>query len=80
MVHGMFGRSQDWFDYGWVERLAPSHTLVVIDMRGHGLSDKPTKIADYSLDKMAEDVIAVMDNEKNELTDYLGFSGLSGNR
>ncbi len=74
MVHGMFGRAQDWFDSGWVERLALSHTLVIIDMRGHGLSDKPTAIADYSLDTMAEDVIAVMDTEGIARTDYLGFS------
>lgn len=39
-------------------------STLAIDLRGHGLSDRPNKVSDYELDKFAKDVQAVIKKEK----------------
>jgi pimeloyl-ACP methyl ester carboxylesterase len=52
--------------WNWVVReLAPHHTCVTFDPRGHGASDKPDSA--YTLDELAADTIALI--EGLELTD-----------
>lgn len=41
-----------------------SNTMIFIDLRGHGLSDKPSKISDYFLERHAEDIRQVIKKEK----------------
>jgi 3-oxoadipate enol-lactonase len=48
--------------YAWVHQVfafARSHRVVVVDHRGHGLSDKP--VGGYSIREMALDALAVLD-------------------
>ncbi|MBO0739173.1 MAG: alpha/beta fold hydrolase [Alphaproteobacteria bacterium] len=44
-----------------VSALAPGYRLILIDMRGHGASDKPHEAHAYALDRCVGDVVAVMD-------------------
>ena len=63
LVHG-FGssREQNWKSTGWYAALADAgYAVVAMDCRGHGMSDKPHDEASYGHERMAEDVIAVMD-------------------
>lgn len=63
LVHG-FGssRSQNWKSTGWYGGLtAAGFSLVAMDCRGHGDSGKPHDQASYGHERMAEDVLAVMD-------------------
>ena len=46
--------------------------VVRLDMRGHGLSDVPP--GPYTLDELADDVIAVMDNQGIEQAHWVGLS------
>ena len=39
-------------------------STIAIDLRGHGLSDRPKGVRDYKLDKFAKDVQAVIEKEK----------------
>ena len=32
---------EDWFECGYVAALRPRYRLILVDARGHGLSDKP---------------------------------------
>jgi pimeloyl-ACP methyl ester carboxylesterase len=83
LVHG-FGSSrlQNWKSTGWYGGLAEAgFSIVAMDCRGHGDSGKPHDPAAYGHDRMAEDVVAVMDG--CDLTDALvlgysmgGFIGL----
>jgi pimeloyl-ACP methyl ester carboxylesterase len=83
MVHG-FGSSrlQNWKSTGWYGGLTEAgFSIVAMDCRGHGDSGKPHDPAAYGHDRMAEDVVAVMDG--CDLTDALvlgysmgGFIGL----
>src|SRR5436309_3558816 len=63
LVHG-FGSSrvQNWKSTGWFGALtAAGYPLLAMDCRGHGLSDKPHDEQFYGHERMAKDVIAVMD-------------------
>ncbi|HSS14007.1 MAG TPA: alpha/beta hydrolase [Rhizomicrobium sp.] len=83
LVHG-FGSSrvQNWKSTGWYGGLTEAgFSIVAMDCRGHGESGKPHDEAFYGHDRMAEDVIAVM--QACDLRDALilgysmgGFIGL----
>ena len=83
LVHG-FGSSrvQNWKSTGWYGGLtAAGFSIVAMDCRGHGDSGKPHDEALYGHDRMAEDVVAVM--QACDLPDALilgysmgGFIGL----
>jgi pimeloyl-ACP methyl ester carboxylesterase len=83
LVHG-FGSSrvQNWKSTGWYGGLTGAgFSIVAMDCRGHGDSGKPHDEAFYGHDRMAEDVIEVM--QACDLKDALilgysmgGFIGL----
>jgi pimeloyl-ACP methyl ester carboxylesterase len=58
-VHGYPDNASVWDCV--VELLAPEHRLVRYDVRGAGGSDRPSKRADYRLDVLAADLVAVLD-------------------
>jgi pimeloyl-ACP methyl ester carboxylesterase len=74
MLHGYLGRAQGWIDSGWADALKDSYRLLMIDLRGFGLSDKPSGGAAYTMEKRVSDVLAVMDKEKVKQAHFLGFS------
>ncbi len=45
------------------------YSTLAIDLRGHGLSDRPSRLDDYHLDNFARDIKAVLDKEK--VTDFV---------
>lgn len=60
LVHGFPDDHTAWD--GIVERLARDHHVVTYDTRGAGASGKPTRIADYRLDQLADDLQRVIDH------------------
>lgn len=72
--HGTFGSGPDWIDRGYVERLKGDHQLILVDARGHGLSDKPHDPAAYDLSLRASDVVSIMDDLGLPTADYFGYS------
>src|SRR5471032_69938 len=63
LVHG-FGSSrlQNWKSTGWYGGLTEAgFSIVAMDCRGHGDSGKPHEPEAYGHDRMADDVIAVME-------------------
>ena len=61
LVHGGGQTRRSWHDIGYVDRLSKSFTVITVDTRGTGNSDRPTTAADYALDKMLADLLAVAD-------------------
>lgn len=53
------------FWYGWRHQLGPlagaGFRVVAPDQRGYNRSDKPPRVADYTLEQLAADVVAVLD-------------------
>jgi len=76
LVHG-FGssRMQNWKSTGWYGGLtAAGFPIVAMDCRGHGDSGKPHDPGAYGHDRMAEDVVAVMDACDLSSALVLGYS------
>lgn len=61
-------------DENWVAALKDDFSLILMDARGHGLSDKPHKPEDYQLMKQVSDVIAVLDHLHLKKVHFLGYS------
>ncbi len=54
------------FWYGWRRQIGPlaaaGFRVIVPDQRGYNLSDKPPRVADYAISRLASDVAAVLDD------------------
>jgi pimeloyl-ACP methyl ester carboxylesterase len=59
LTHGYSSTSQMWV--GQIEELSKDHTLVIWDMRGHGETDSPDDLAQYSEALTVEDMAAILD-------------------
>src|SRR5215475_5804494 len=84
LVHGFAStKEQNWKSTGWYGSLTEAgFSIIAIDNRGHGESDKPHDPLFYSHDRMAEDVLTVMDAAGLKSAPYVGYSmgGLIGLR
>lgn len=58
LLHGLFSDAQmNWIKWGTAQTLADAgHRLIMLDLRAHGLSDKPHDPAAYRPGVLAEDV------------------------
>jgi len=76
LIHG-FGanRAITWANTNWNQTiLRVGHTLIAIDCRGHGESQKPHDPADYDEGRMAMDIIAVLAALEIPEVDVVGYS------
>src|SRR5438105_4960895 len=63
------------FWYSWRDQmpaLAKHYQVVAVDLRGYNLSDKPEGVQNYTLDKLAGDVAAVVKHFKQEKAIIVG--------
>lgn len=74
LMHGFMGDIKSWYKLGYPDTLSPNHTVITVDARGHGESDKPYDPMDYIDKTMATDVIAVLDDMDIKKSHYFGFS------
>ena len=70
--HGIGAVSGVWSD--WVHALADRYRIVCFDMRGYGRSDVPAADARWSIDLLAEDVLAVADATETKRFHFVGES------
>lgn len=61
LLHGGGGNRQEWREADYVSRLQQHFTVIAMDLRGHGESDLPEDPADYAIDKLCQDILAVAD-------------------
>src|SRR5258707_14607863 len=76
LVHGFAStKNVNWVYPTWVSELKKNgRRVVALDVRGHGDSSKLYDPSEYSIEIMADDVIALMDHLKFERTDGMGYS------
>lgn len=74
LLHGGGQNRQVWHRAGYVERLAKEFTVVTIDIRGNGDSDKPSEVSAFHFERINEDVLAVADAVKAPRFALWGFS------
>jgi pimeloyl-ACP methyl ester carboxylesterase len=73
LAHSFRRNLNRWREFGFANALKNDYRLIMFDARGHGKSDKPHDPAAYGI-KMAEDVMAVLDDMHIEKTHYYGYS------
>jgi pimeloyl-ACP methyl ester carboxylesterase len=74
LLHGAGQSRAEWNRTDYIKRLAPHFTVVAVDLRGNGESDRPTTPAAYALDRFAEDLLAVADAAGVERFHVWGFA------
>ena len=74
LQHGYTSSIERWHECGYVELLKLHFQLILIDARGHGLSDKPHDAAEYDWQKRAGDVLAVVDALGIDKFHFWGYS------
>ncbi len=74
LIHGWL--SSGWLNWdlpGTTALLAKDYQVITLDVRGHGLSDKPTKDEDYG-PELVEDVVRLLDHLKIKKAHIVGYS------
>jgi pimeloyl-ACP methyl ester carboxylesterase len=61
LLHGGGQSRRVWHEAGYVRRLVNQFTVITMDLRGHGESDKPTSVDAYAVDRLTDDILAVAD-------------------
>ncbi|MCC7181313.1 MAG: alpha/beta fold hydrolase [Acidobacteria bacterium] len=61
LLHGGGQTRRSWNERGYVDRLSKRFTVITVDLRGSGESDKPDTPEAYALDAVLADVLAVAD-------------------
>lgn len=76
LVHGFASTHRvNWVQTSWSRTLIEAGFRVIMaDGRGHGASDKPHASSAYTLDAMAEDIVALLDHLGEPGVDLMGYS------
>lgn len=74
MIDGFSTPLDMWREEGYTAAMSGGRRLVLIDVRGHGQSDKPHLPADYRPELLVGDVLAVLDQFGEKTAHYLGAS------
>jgi len=69
-IHGLTANSRFWDCLA--SALAPRHRIIAMDLRGRGLSDKPS--SGYSVERHCKDVLAIMNDLGLEQPVLMGHS------
>jgi pimeloyl-ACP methyl ester carboxylesterase len=74
LIHGwLSGAWINWTLPGITALLAKDYQVISLDVRGHGLSDKPTKEEAYG-PELVEDVVRLLDHLKIKKAHIVGYS------
>ncbi len=78
LLHGGGDNRAKWHENGYVDRLKDDFTVITVDIRGNGDSDKPRNQAAYTIRVIADDILTVADACAVDRFGIWGFS-LGGN-
>ncbi|MCH7734059.1 MAG: alpha/beta fold hydrolase [Chloroflexi bacterium] len=74
MLHGIIQSGAEWRRAGWVDALSGMRRLILVDLPGHGASDRPGDHGPYRIESIANAVLGISDALGIEGFDYMGFS------
>jgi len=77
LLHGGLSNLKIWYDTPYLKTLNKDYRLVLIDIRGHGASDKPHDSKAYEMKLLVDDITAVLDDLNVDKAHFFGYS-LSG--
>jgi len=73
LQHGGIDCIESWYELGYMDALKAAYQLI-FDARGHGASDKPHEANAYGLQRMVDDIRAVLDERHLPKTHFWGYS------
>src|SRR5262245_57371417 len=65
---------ESWREARYVDALRDAYDLILIDPRGHGLTDKPHDPAAYAYQTQVADITSVLDDARIERAIFWGYS------
>ncbi|MFC5742938.1 alpha/beta hydrolase [Dyella tabacisoli] len=74
LLHGGAQSRKIWHSLGYVSRLLADYTVLTVDLRGHGESDKPTDARAYTTMQQCKDILAAVDQAGIEQFMLWGYS------
>jgi len=74
MHHGFLADLTSWRDRNFVQMLGDRFKIILMDSRGHGLSDKPREVQAYDFRTRVMDVVTVLNENDVRQAHYLGYS------
>jgi pimeloyl-ACP methyl ester carboxylesterase len=74
LQHGFSQESGEWRRFGYVSPLSERYRVVLVDMRGHGQSDKPHDGKAYARKNLVGDIVTVLDALGIQRAHYWGYS------
>jgi pimeloyl-ACP methyl ester carboxylesterase len=74
LLHGLGGNLEMWYGSGYERPLKKDYQLILMDVRGHGASDKPHNPESYKLELLVSDVVAVLDDLSINKAHFFGYS------
>jgi pimeloyl-ACP methyl ester carboxylesterase len=74
LQHGYSDSLESWYEFGYVEVLKSQRKVILVDARGHGASDKPHTVSEYTREFQATDIVSVLRDLNISCADYWGYS------
>jgi pimeloyl-ACP methyl ester carboxylesterase len=74
LVHGSGLSRAIWRGLGYVKELQSEYRMLLVDLRGHGLSDKPHSQEAYRMELVVADLLAVYESAGVQSAHYFGYS------
>lgn len=74
LLHGSVLTRAIWRGLGYLAPLAAEHTVVRLDLRGHGRSGAPHDPSAYTQEHLLADLLTVMESAGIERADLVGYS------
>jgi pimeloyl-ACP methyl ester carboxylesterase len=74
LQHGSSGNIENWRTFGYVAALIKDYRLILVDARGHGLSDKPHAPEAYRPEAFAGDYAAILAELSIRKAHFMGYS------
>ncbi len=74
MIPGWLQTAQLWLDAGYVDRFSDSYRVIVVDLLGHGESDRPEDESAYGPEVMAHHLVSVLEAEASPPAAVWGYS------
>jgi 2-succinyl-6-hydroxy-2,4-cyclohexadiene-1-carboxylate synthase len=73
MVHGFTGSAEGWGE-GILEGLARNTEVLAVDLPGHGESDLDRDPSGYTMERVVDDLLRLLDDRQVERADWVGYS------
>lgn len=74
LLHGSVLSRAIWRGLGYLGPLAAEHTVIRVDLRGHGMSGAPHEASSYTQEIFVADLLAVLDAEGIGRAALMGYS------